>query len=296
MQKLFDILNRIRARGFLLIPLTLVSAFSLIYVLSDAYSESAVFRYFSYTLSAYTLCCLVPASIALYKKIRIRVLENRYAGRYVQDFEWRSIVNAHVSLVINLAFAALKLYMSIAYMSLWFAAIAGYYAVLSLTRFFLLRNYHRLRKIESSENRRVHSLRVYQTCGFSLFALTAALLGAVWQMVFAARSYIYPGVLIYAVAAFAFYSIITAARNLIRVRILDNPIVAAAKLIGFASALVSILALQTAMFATFGTEHSTRFAQYMNAASGTLICFGILALAVMAVVAVRSELAKISSD
>lgn len=262
------------------------------YVLSQQQSET-LFAYAVYFLSAYTLCCLVFYIIEQYRLLVRKALKVTYIHRYFHDFEWRTFVNTYVSLAISLAFAALKLTFSFRLSSLWFAAIAVYYIVLSITRYIILSNNRKMNGIEEQEKRRLGQLRTYRTSGYMLFFLTAALLGAVWQMVFSAKSYTYPGHLIYAVAAFAFYSIITAGLNLSRVQTLDNPIVSAARLINFASALVSMLALQTAMFAAFGGTDTKILSQYLNAIFGTLICFGVFALAVVAVIRAGKEINKV---
>lgn len=65
----------------------------------------------------------------------------------------------------------------------------------------------------------------------------------------------YPGSIIYAAASFTFYNFGVAITSLIRYQKLKHPIYTASKLITFATALVSMLSLQTAMFAAFG-DHS----------------------------------------
>ncbi len=294
MQKFLRTLRRFQAKGPLLLFLVLVSAVAVCSVLSQQQTATLV-AYAVYFLSAYTLCCLVFFLIEHYKMFQKKALQVPYIHRYFHDFEWRTFINTYVSLAISLAFAALKLTFSFRLSSLWFAAIATYYIVLSITRYIILSNHRTASGIEGRGERRLRQLRTYRASGYMLFFLTAALLGAVWQMVFSAKSFTYPGHLIYAVAAFAFYSVITAGLNLFRVQALDNPIVSAARLINFASALVSMLTLQTAMFSAFGSADTKILSQYLNAILGTLICFGVFALAVIAVIRAGNEIKKIKS-
>jgi hypothetical protein len=281
-------------KGLLLLLLTIVSSAAVYYVLSQRESTTLI-AYAVYFLSAYTLCCLVFSMMEQYRTLTRRVLRVACINRYFHDIEWRTIINTYVSLAVSLAFAALKLIVSFRLSSLWFAAIGIYYIVLSISRMIILSSNHKIRALEPSKERRLGQLRTYRTSGYMLFILTAAFLGAVWQMVFSAKSYTYPGHLIYAVAAFAFYSIITAGRNLFRVQALDNPVVSSARLINFASALVSMLTLQTAMFAAFGGTDTKILSQYLNAIFGTLICFGIFALAIIAVLRAGNEIKRINS-
>ncbi|HML69328.1 MAG TPA: hypothetical protein PKA81_13160 [Clostridia bacterium] len=292
MQKFLRTLRRYQAKGPLLLFLVVVSTVAVYYVLSQQQTATLI-KYAIYFLSSYTLCCLVFFIIEQYRILIRKALQVPYVHRYFHDFEWRTFINTYVSLAISLAFAALKLTFSFQLSSLWFAAIAIYYIVLSVTRYIILSNNRKISGIEEQEERRLRQLGTYRASGYMLFFLTAALLGAVWQMVFFAKSYTYPGHLIYAVAAFAFYSVITAGLNLFRVQALDNPIVSAARLINFASALVSMLTLQTAMFSVFGSADTKILSQYLNAILGTLICFGVFALAVIAVIRAGNEIKKI---
>ena len=67
--------------------------------------------------------------------------------------------------------------------------------------------------------------------------------------------YEYPGVLIYAMAAYFFYAVIIAATNVVKFRRHGSPILSAAKAINLVAAMVSILSLETAMLAQFGSDN-----------------------------------------
>ncbi len=291
MRKFLRSLRRFQAKGPLLLFLVIASTLAVYYVLSQQ-PVAPVIEYAAYFISAYTFCCLVLFVVGSYKILARKALQITHIHRYFHDFEWRTFINTYGSLAMNLAFAVLKLMFSLQLSSLWFAAIALYYIVLSIARFIVLSNNRKIRSIDDQKERRLVQLRTYRTSGYILFVLTVVLLGAVWQMVFSAKSYIYPGHLIYAVALFAFYSVITALLNLFKSKSLENPIVSAAKLISFASALVSMLTLQTAMFAAFGGANTKMLSQYMNAIFGTLICFGIFVLALLAVLRAGNEIKK----
>ena len=77
----------------------------------------------------------------------------------------------------------------------------------------------------------------------------------------------YPGVLIYAVALYAFCKVIAAAVNLVRANIQKSPIKLAMKSIGLMDGLVSILMLEIAMIDTFGNIN-TNWSRIMMALSG----------------------------
>ena len=77
----------------------------------------------------------------------------------------------------------------------------------------------------------------------------------------------YPGVLIYAIALYAFCKVIAAAVNLIKANIQKSPIKLAMKSIGLMDGLVSILMLEIAMIDTFG-DINTNWSRMMMALSG----------------------------
>ena len=89
--------------------------------------------------------------------------------------------------------------------------------------------------------------------------------------------------MIYASAFYAFYSLITATVYAVRARKLHRPAFSAAKALNLDGALMSILALQTAMLAQFG-EGDAAFRQVMNLATGAAVTLLSAALAVFLIV------------
>jgi len=112
--------------------------------------------------------------------------------------------------------------------------------------------------------------------------MNVALAGMVVLMVSQNRGYVYPGILIYAMAAYSFYTVIIAVINVIKFRRHGSPVLSAAKTISLAAALVSILALETAMIAQFGGTDDYR--KMMTAATGGGVCAIILGMAVFMIV------------
>ncbi len=72
-------------------------------------------------------------------------------------------------------------------------------------------------------------------CGAVLVVLNLALTGMVILVVTQNQTYRYPGNLIYAMGAYAFYSVITAVRNVVKFRKQNSPVLSAAKGINLAS-------------------------------------------------------------
>ena len=184
-------------------------------------------------------------------------------GREIyRDQNVRSRHILHFSLAANNAFALLEMVEGLYFGSIWLIAIGAYYAVLALMRFSLLRS---VRSTDAQQG-----MKAYFRTAILLNVLTVTMTGIFAQLIIDDQSFHYPGVLIYAMALWAFIKIILAVKNLIQRRKEDEPIPAAARCLSFAAALMSILALQTAMISQF-SEDAVDFAHTMNGISGAVI-------------------------
>ena len=184
----------------------------------------------------------------------------------------RSRYILHLSLAANIAFALLELTEGLYFNSIWLVAIGVYYAVLGVMRFFLLRS------IRSADEQ--HGRKAYFRTAILLNVLTVTMTGIFAQLIIDDQSFHYPGVLIYAMALWAFIKIILAVKNLIRRRKEEELILAAARCLSFAAALMSILALQTALISQFG-EDAVDFAHTMNGVAGAVITALLITLSAM---------------
>ncbi len=188
------------------------------------------------------------------------------------DVRFRTGVSLGQGLFINLFYIAIKLFSGIYYRSTWFIALAAYYALLAVLRFMLVR--HVSVRDETLE------LRRYRLCGFALLLMNQALAVLVIFMVYQNKGFNYPGLLIYAMAFYAFYAVITAIINVVKTRRHNSPILSAAKAINLVAAMVSILSLETAMLAQFGGDNDPMFRKVMIGATGGGVCTIIVGMAV----------------
>lgn len=187
-------------------------------------------------------------------------------------------------------YAVLKFLAGIYFRSVWIGAIAVYYIILCLIRFGLLKRQRSVKKYSEEEQRR-YGLKSYRFCGCLIFLLNVAVCALVVQMVWQNKSYSYPGFLIYAFAAYAFYCLIMAIRNMAKYKKLEQPILSAAKMLSFACALISILAMQTAMLTQFGNGQEN-FARLMNSLTGGSVCLLIFGMGIWMVRRANRELQK----
>ncbi len=260
---------------FAVAALALLSAVLLGYVFASGQAETPL-AYAAYALSAYALvlvCAAVPRMMRLGRQLRRHAL----VDRLMSDYAFRMHLMLRVGLVLNLGFAAFKLCTGVVFASYWLIALGVYYALLALIRFLLLR---RQGEAGAAAADLAAQYRAYRLTGVLLLGLGVVISAIIFQVVRDNRTYSYPGTIIYAFGAYAFYRIIMAAVNLIRRRGRDNPLFAAARCLSLATAIVSVFSLQTALLSTFGTEEPV-FRLAANAASGTAVCAAILLMAVM---------------
>ena len=98
----------------------------------------------------------------------------------------------------------------------------------------------------------------------------------------------YPGYAIYAVAAYTFYKIIMSTIQVLKVGKRKSPLLTITRRIGYIDACVSILTLQTAMFASFASGQED-FMLMMNAATGAVVCMMVLGLGIQGLCYYRKQ-------
>lgn len=212
------------------------------------------------------------------EKLKPAIYENPFTNRVFSDYKYRTMLLAVPGLGINMVFAIFNGIVGIVSRSPWFGSMAAYYIVLSIMRYSAIWYAKKAAGLEEVGERRSREITIYHRCGISFIMMTIALGGTVMLMVLKGQGKSYPGFLIFAVAAYTFYKIILSAWNVVKAGRMKQMLLTAIRDIGFADALVSILSLQTAMFASFGGDNE--FIRPMNAATGTVVCLMILIMGI----------------
>lgn len=279
---------------WLQLPMVAVSAAGLVYIFLKGLEEAPV-AYIVYVLSFYTLCvvCLFCCKVLpkRYHQLKQKVMDIPLANRYVTDRIFRTKISLHRSLAVNLLYAAVNILSWYLYRSWWFACLAVYYVILSVTRWLLVRY---VQHHEIGSNRRGELIRSV-VCSCVMLLLNLFLSGAVLMMVYQNRGYAYHGILIYVMAMYTFYTTATAVVDLVKYRKFKSPVMSTAKMISLAAALVSMLNLETAMFAEFGAEMSRENQQLMIMLTGAGISVAVIAMAAFRIVGCTREIKKLRS-
>ena len=122
-----------------------------------------------------------------------------------------------------------------------------------------------------------------------LFVINAALAGITILAVKKNAGFTYPGYLIYVMAMYAFYSVITAVINLVKYRKYGSPVMSAAKVINMSAALVSMFSLETAMLAQFGGKDTENFRFIMTSLTGAGVSLIVLGMALFMIIHSRES-------
>ena len=204
------------------------------------------------------------------KKERLRAA----AGRLRRDRLARAEALLYAGLAVNLLYAAFQAVVGAVARSAWAGALAFYYMTLSAIRFSLLLG-HR-------QADRAQKWRRYRASALVMLILDIALLGIYCVTQYMGHIITYPGYMIYAMAAYTFYTAIAAVRNVVIYRRYNDPVLSAAKALSLAVAGISVYSLQAAMIPAFGD--SERFRLVMGSCVGAGVFLLISTLAVYMIV------------
>ena len=277
---------------WLMILLTALSAMLLTMVFLRHW-EQQVIAYFIYVLAFYTLSVVTVFCVMVlprqYRKMKEKILSNPLGHRYATDKVFRTKVSLNFSLGMNLLYVAVNVLSWYLYRSWWFVCLAVYYGILSVMRFLLVRyvSFHDIGTDRYGELKRALA------CSYIMLLLNFFLSGAVMMVVYQNKGYEYHGIMIYVMALFTFYTATHAIIELVKYRSFESPVMSTAKGISMAAALVSMLNLETAMFAQFGGDMAQQDQNLMIILTGAGISVTVVTLSVILIVkatkAIRRE-------
>lgn len=260
-----------------------------------------VLTYFSYLLSAYALVVgvsglarLIPwVGQAIPNTRLMRTLHrNAHAARYLDDPLFRAEINLYFGTAVNALYIFIKFFTGVALRSGWLIAFALYYTVLTILRASLV-NY--VRQHEMKHDLRAEYRR-YRLVGILLLGLNVVLSVILARMIANNDAYDYPGILIYAMAAYTFYAVILSIVGLIRFRRHGSPILSAIKVVNLTAALVALLSLEATMLQRFGGSDDSLFRGTMIGISGLVASLILLGMSVYMIVHASGKLKQMGEN
>lgn len=238
-----------------------------------------------YTLSVVTVFCalVLPKQ---YSAIKQKIYNNPLGNRYMTDRVFRTNISLSVSFVISMLYVAINVWSWHVMHSWWFMILAVYYCVMAVMRYLLVR-YVRIQKIGTSILGEWKRSRI---CACILLLINLSLSGAVLMILYQSKGYDYPGMLIYVMALYTFYSTIHAIVDIVKYRRLGSPVMSTAKIVSLSGALVSMLNLETAMFAQFGADMTPENQRIFIVLTGAGVSIAVITLSVLLIVKATKEI------
>lgn len=180
------------------------------------------------------------------------------------DVKYRTLFFTRFSVIMNVLYGLLQIGYGAYYLALWYVTLGVYYILLIVMRTGLLRN---VQAQQIGINLKSEYKKYLQT-GILLLFMNLIVIGIVTMMFQEGRVFSYPGVLIYAMAAYAFYSLGLAVYGMVTYKKYNSPLLSATRAVNFAGALISILSLEIALLNQFGTNDPALFAERMVGITG----------------------------
>jgi hypothetical protein len=277
---------------WLMAILVLVSAVALTFVFVKG-MEQSIPAYIAYALAFYTLsvvtlfCAMVLPK--QYRTIKQKIYANPLGKRYLTDRVFRVHISLAASFSVSMLYAGVNIWLWHTLHSWWFMVLAIYYGIMAVMRFLLVR-YVRIQRIGTNMLGEWKRSRI---CAYILLLINLSLSGAVLMILYRSKGYDYGGMMIYVMALYTFYSTIHAIVGIVKYRALGSPVMSTAKIVSLSAALVSMLNLETAMFAQFGAEMPLADQRLFIILTGAGISITVITLSVLLIVRATKAIRRI---
>ena len=267
----------------IMVVLVIISAVALTLIFVKGMKES-IPAYIVYVLAFYTLTVVtVFCAMVLpkqYSTIKQKIYDNPLGNRYMTDSAFRTNISLSVSFVISMLYVGINLWSWHMLGSYWFMVLAVYYVIMAVMRYLLVR-YVRIQKIGTDILGEWKRSRI---CAYILLLINLSLSGAVLMILYQHRGYDYPGMMIYVMALYTFYALTMSIVDIVKYRKMGSPIMSTAKIVSLSAALVSMLNLETAMFAQFGAEMTVEQQHIFIILTGAGVSITVVTLSVILIV------------
>lgn len=277
---------------WVMVVLSVLSTVALIAIFVKGLEESPI-AYVVYVTSFYALsvACVFFQMVLpkQYKQIKQKIYDNPIGNRYMTDMAFRTHVSLYVSLGINLLYVGVNVLSWFLYRSMWFVVLAIYYIILAVMRFLLVKYVNE----NGIGKNRLGELKRTALCSSILLSVNFVLTGAVLMILYQNKGFDYHGILIYVMAAFTFYITTHAIINLVKYRKYNSPVMTMTKAIALSASLVSMLALETAMFSQFGAEMKPENQRLMVALTGAGVSLIVVTMSIYIIIKSVKEIKNI---
>ena len=279
---------------WLMVILVTVSAAALTFIFVKG-MEQSIPAYMAYVLAFYTLSVVTVFCVMVlpkqYSTIKQKIYDDPLGNRFLTDRVFRANVSLSVSFAISMLYVGINLWSWHMLKSYWFMVLAVYYVIMAVMRYLLVR-YIRLRKIGADILSEWKRSRI---CAYILLLINLSLSGAVLMILYQRRGYDYPGIMIYVMALYTFYALTMSIVDIVKYRRMGSPVMTTAKIVSLSAALVSMLNLETAMFAQFGGDMTPENQRIFIILTGAGVSITVVTLSVILIANATKEIRRIKN-
>lgn len=279
----------------LFLPIFIILFFSSLCAVGLTFIFISVFDLGVYTLVSYVLLIyLLLAFILLvglkakgnFKKAGENHKKDSFLKRVLTDTSFRTKTALYFSSGMNLFYGAINVFLGLSSNSLWFYILSGYYIILSIIRFTLLKVFI---KQKIGENLFLENKKAI-TCGKILLALNITLIAALLMMIFKNKGYEYKGYIIIIMGFYTVYIIVLSVINIFKYRTHKSPIILSSRVVSLSAALVSLLALESTLIFRFFSK-TTRFLRNITLSlTGGAVIFVVIVMSIYLIVQSKAKL------
>lgn len=216
----------------------------------------------------------------------LRILREkcRFFDRLMTDPDYRLHVSTALGFALYLIWGAFSLASSFFFASTWLFVLGVYFLLFGVMRAMIFL------QLVSGDYTIEKGCRIERVCGILLIASVLVLSGIVTHVMSGSGGYKYEGDLIYMMALFVFYSLISSIVSYVRLKS-EDPIISTIRRINLSVALVALFALETAMLATYGvTPEDEQLSFVMPIITGTVIAIVMTVLGIRSIIKANSRL------
>lgn len=245
--------------------------------------EESIAAYPIYTLAAYALTVLCIAIPKAVKGLRHFARTNPFVKPLVEDPNKRFLLGLFREQIVNFLYGGFKTVYGLVIGSWWTWADGLYNFVQGIIQLLQLTLHRKHLPVEGQ-------WKSYRFCGYLILVMHLTMTGLVFMMIHQGQVEEYPGFMIFVIAAFTFYKLITAVIDVVKDRRHSSPVDASVYLLDLTQALFDIFSLQAAMLQIFGD--GTIDVKLMNTLTGGAVCLLVLGTGVYMIRRANRELKK----
>lgn len=249
--------------------------------------EQHPIAYAVYCVSFYALVTLVLTIPKLVKRILGFIHSVPALERIMTDRALKFQLGLYGEQAINFGYGLFKCIGAVVYADVWMGTDGFYNLMQGIIQ--LVQILRRRKSLTLKEQ-----WKSYRLCGWLIFAMHLSTTGISFLMIHEHMSEEYPGYMIFATAAFAFYKLIDAFIDVAKDRKHKAPIDSSVRLLDLSQALFNLFSLQVAMLHVFGGEFA--YVGLMNTLTGSGVSLLMVGMGVYMLRRSKREIKKITNQ